>query len=279
MPERALASLNIALATTADTLLAPLLNLPAVVSLLLTSLLTAALIVAVVAATTDQARVRHTKRRIYAALLEIRLFNDDPRAVLRSIRDALRENLAYLRISMVPLVLLSVPLLLLVTHLNAFYGYTGLVAGSSGLLKVEAATAPTLAGVELSLDVPEGILVETGPVRLAGEPEVLWRITPMVTGDFILRVRVGQQTIAKTVHVSDGPSRRSPVRVSPGIVRQLSHPSEPPLETGELVSAISITYDEATVDVLGARVHWTTVFLVLTLGWAMALARVLRVSL
>ena len=81
--ERGLAWVNDALVTVTDALLKPLVGLPPVVGLLLLSVLTAAAILPVIARTTDQARLRQTKRRIQAALFEIRLLNDDPRLVLR----------------------------------------------------------------------------------------------------------------------------------------------------------------------------------------------------
>jgi hypothetical protein len=279
-PEQALASVNAALAAGTDALFSPLLELPAAVSLLLLAAPTAAAIVIVMSRMTDQPQVRHTKRRITAALLEIRLFNDDPRAVLRSVREALRYNVTYLRLTILPLLVLSVPILLLVTHLNAFFGYTGLVPGSTALLKLQPrTTGSALADAEVALELPDAIEVEAGPVRLAGEHEILWRITPAVRGDFIVRVRVGHQAIEKTLHVSEAPSRRSPMRVLPGVLQQLSYPSEPPLDLNGPVSAVSISYTDAAVDVLGMRVHWMILFGVLTLGWAMVLARVLGVTL
>ena len=282
-PERALAALNGALVRIADASLTPLLDLPAFFSLLLIALPTAALIVAVMAGTTDQAAVRQTRRGIYAALLEIRLFNDDPRAVLRAVSDAMRHNLAYLRLSFAPFLILSVPLVLLLTHLSAFYGYTGLRPGATALIKVEPRTTGPAPDLAWSLEVPDAIRVESGPVHLVGEREVLWRITPLVEGDFLVRIAAGKNSaraaVDKTLHVSDAPNRRSPVRVLPGVLGQLSYPSEPPLAADGPLSSVSVTYPDATVAVLGAGMHWMIVFIVLTVGWAVILARAFGVSL
>ena len=281
-PDRALASLNAVLVTLVDTLMAPLVGLPVLVGLTLVSLPTALVIVGVIRQTTNQPLVRRTKRHLYAALLEIRLFNDDPRAVLQSVRDALRHNFIYLRLSLLPLAILSLPLLLLFSHLNAFYGYTGLMPGATALLKVEPrATRASPRDLVLSLQVPEGMGMETGPVRLASEHEVLWRIVPYRPGDFVVRILVGQgndrRPIEKTLLVSDVPGRRSPMRVLPGI-GQLRHPSEPPLDADGPISRITVTYGDGTVEVAGARVHWTIVFVALTLGWTLIVARVRGVA-
>lgn len=275
-----MAWVNRALVTITDALLQPLADLPPFASLLLLSLLTAAAMVLVIGRTSDQAQVRQAKRGIQAALFEIRLFNDDPRAVLRSVGDALRHNLAYLRLSLVPFALLAIPLLLLVSHLNPFYGYAGLQPGASALLEVEwRADESARRDVTLALDVPAAIHVEAGPVHLAGSRQVLWRFTPVAPGDFIVTVRAGAHAIRKTLAISDAVVRRSPVRVRPGLLGQLVHPSEPPLDADGPLSRVAVTYLEADIDVLGTPVPWMFVYVALTIGWALGLARGLGISL
>ena len=53
--------------------------------------------------TSDQEGLDLVKRKIYAGIFEIRLFNDDMRAILAAQRDILRYNLSYLRLSLRPL--------------------------------------------------------------------------------------------------------------------------------------------------------------------------------
>ena len=52
------------------------------------------------------------KRQIHACLFEIRLFNDDLPAILRSQMEILRHNLNYLRLSAVPMLWMIVPLVI-----------------------------------------------------------------------------------------------------------------------------------------------------------------------
>jgi hypothetical protein len=270
---------NRALVTVTDALLKPLADLPPIASLLLLSLLTAAVVVLVIGRVSDQARVRQAKRRIQAALFEIRLFNDDPRTVLRAVGDALRHNLVYLRLSFVPLAVLSVPLLLVVAHLHPFYGYAGLRTGAAALLEIEwRADESARRDLPLALDVPDAIHVEAGPVYLAGG-QVLWRFTPVAPGDFIVTVRAGGHAIRKTLAISDAVVRRSPARVRPGLPGQLVHPSELPLDADGPLSKVAVTYPEADIVVLGTPVHWMFVYVALTMGWALGLARALGVSL
>jgi hypothetical protein len=263
-----------------DTLLRPLLDLPPIASLLVLSLLSAAVLVLVIAGTSDQTRVRQTKRRIQAALFEVRLFNDDPFIVLRSVGDALSHNLTYLRLSLVPVAILAVPFGLGMTHLHPFYGYAGLDLGSAALLKVERRGSDGPRGEEqIWLDVPDAVRVEAGPVQLVGGQEVLWRLVPVTRGDFIVTIRVGEDVASKTLHVSNAVGRRSPARLRPGVVGQWLYPSEPPLDADGPFAAVTVTYPEAAIDVLGLAVHWVFVFLALTMGWALVLARGFGISL
>jgi hypothetical protein len=234
--------------------------------------------VPVIGRTSDQKRVAATKRRIRAALLEIRLYNDDPRLVLRAVGQALLQNAIYLRLSLIPLAWMAIPLTLLVAHLQPFFGYDGLTPGVPALLKVEMRRGGTQTA-RPSLEAPESIRIETDAVRLAARNEVLWRIMPMTVGDHMLTVGVGRQTATKTLHVSNRPARRSPQRTSAGLIDQVLYPSEPPLPEDTGMDVITVAYPEAAVDVLGWRVHWLIVYFILTMTSALLLARRLGITI
>jgi hypothetical protein len=280
LPERALAWVNAALVSATDVLVSPLAALPQFFSLLVIALLTAVVVVPVIARFSNQARIRGTKRQMVAALMEMRLFNDDPRVVLRSARAALRHNLTYLRLTSVPVAILTVPLVLLVAHLDPFFGYSGLRPGLPALLTVR--TVEASAGnrdQKIALHAPPEVRVDAGPVQLVGAPEVVWRITPSTGGDFVLILQIGNETIRKTLHVSDGVARRSPARVRPGVLQQLRYPSEPPLDANGDTETVAVAYGDAAIGLMGIHVHWTVVYFSLTVVCTLLLARLLRISL
>ncbi len=74
---------NAALRPLFDLLLAPFAGVAPIVSLLLVSLLTSIGMLVVFKRTSNQAALSDVKRRIHAGLFEIRLFNDDLRAIRR----------------------------------------------------------------------------------------------------------------------------------------------------------------------------------------------------
>ena len=87
-----------------DLLLAPFAGMPPIVSLVIVSLVTAVFMLIVFKRTSNQAALAEVKRRIHAGLFEIRLFNDDLRAIFRAMGSILLHNLNYLRYSLVTLI-------------------------------------------------------------------------------------------------------------------------------------------------------------------------------
>jgi hypothetical protein len=268
------AAINTALVAVFDAALAPLLRLPPLAALLIISLITAVLVVMVMRRVSDQARLRATRRRMQAALFEIRLHADDPVAVLRSFGDMLIQNAIYLRLNLVSLLWLIVPLSLMVAQLQAFYGYTGLKPGEPALITLESDSAAPVA-----LEAPDGIRVETEPVRLLGSAATVWRIVPMESGAFVVTTRTGSSTVSKTIIVGDRPARRSPVRLRGDLERQLLYPSEPliPAESG--ITSIAVDYPEGLVDLFGWPVHWLIVYGLFSLLAALLVSRRLGVTI
>ena len=101
--------------------------------------------------------------------------------------------------------------------------------------------------------------------------EAAWRIGADRPGDYEAVVRMNGTAFTKTVHVSDDMAARSTMRPGGRAIDQLLHPVEPPLPQGSRLRSISITYPERGVRILGRDLHWTTVFLLLTLILAFVL--------
>ena len=264
-----------------DLLLLPFRELPPAVGLSVVALLATVPILLVFKVTSDQPRLAAAKRRIQAAILEIRLLNEDPRFVLAAQRDALRHSLAYLRLTLLPLLWLALPLLVLMTHLQAYYGYRGLAVGETAI--VTASFGDQGGGLTPVLEGGAGVVVETPLLWLPSSRggrggEANWRIAATATGEHLLRLRLGDAVWTKSVLVSGSPGPRSATRPSASLVPQLLHPSEPPLPPGASVTEIEVGYSTGAVSLLGWETDWVIAFLILTLLAAFALRRALRVT-
>jgi uncharacterized membrane protein (DUF106 family) len=275
-----MALVNAGLVSLFDLLLAPFRSLPALAGLAVVSLATAIVMLVVFRRTSNQAKLAAVKRSIHAGLFEIRLFNDDLRAVLRAQMEILRHNATYLRLSMVPMLWVIVPLVLVVAQLQFHYGYAPIRPGQQVLVKAalrDGMAVPSGShdkGGELaSLEAPAPIRVETPAVYLPAAREIVWRIAPEADGDYELRVHVDGETVTKTLVVADGVARRSPIRPAASFTDQLLYPSEPPLPPGSALSSLTVAYQDGNVDVFGWQVHWMIVYFALSIGFAFALRK------
>ena len=268
-PERVVASLNGASVAIVDAVFGPLLRLPPLIGVLVVSLVTAMVLVLLMRRISDQQRLRATRRRLQAALFEIRLSADDPVAVLQSFRDVMVQNVIYLRLNLVPLLWLIVPLSLLIAQLQAVYGYTGLMRHDPALITVEFANRASAA----TLEAPAEIRVETEPVQLMGTTDIVWRIVPSVEGVFSVTVRSGDSAVTKSVVVGDRLARRSPLRTQAGLERQLLYPSESIIPADSSIAGVAVDYPAARINLLGWRVHWLIVYGLFSVLWALLFSR------
>jgi hypothetical protein len=274
-----LAPLNAALGSVFDLLLRPLVGLPPLASLAIISLLTAIVMLLVVRRTSNQHALDQVKRRIHAALFEIRLFNDDLGAIFRAQGEMLRHNLTYLRLSFAPMVWMFVPFVLVIAQLQFQYGYDGLAIGQPVLLTAHIRAAGSSAADVPRLEAPAGIRADTDAIWFPAAQDVMWRITPEAAGDYELRLHVGGQTFTKTVHVSSRVARRSPERLEAGFVNEVLYPAEPPLPANAPLTTITVPYPERDINVFGWRLNWLVVFFAFSIVFAFALRKPFGVTL
>jgi len=278
--------LNALLASAFDLLLFPFRQLPPIAGLSVVSLLTAVGMLLVFRATSDQRRIEQVKRAMIAALFEIRLFNDDLPALFRAQGEMLKQNAAYLRLSLVPMLWMIVPIGLVAAQLEFQYGYAGLTPGQPALVKaqlrqatshraeseatsgVASASAPAAA-----LEVPRGIRVLSPAAWFPATQEIIWRVAPDVPGEYVLSAAIDGGTFTKTVDATERVVRRSPVRVAAGFLNQLRYPAEPPLPGDGVVTSISVGYPSRAIRVLRWDLPWVVVYLLLSMAFAVALRK------
>ncbi len=273
--------LNRAVTRLFDVAFSPIDGLAPIAGLTILSLITAVAVLLAFKWTGDQRALVAAKRAMQAAVFEMRLFNDDLRAMLRAQGEVLRHTLRYLRLSFVPTLWLLVPMLALMLHMDFHFGYAGLAIGEAALVKARFAdAAATPQGVALAtLEAPEAVRVETPGVLLPSEREITWRIRPRATGSYELRVHMGGTVLGKTLLVSNAVARRSPVRPDSGFLNQLLYPSESPLPSGAGLSAITVAYPERPFTVAGWNIGWSGVYLALTLVFVLVLKGLFGVAL
>jgi uncharacterized membrane protein (DUF106 family) len=268
---------NAFLGRVADALLAPLAGLPPPAVVAVWALGSALVVLAVMRWTSNQTALAAVKRRIHAALLEMRLYNDDLRALVRAQGEVLRHNLSYVGLSLVPLLVTAVPLTLVIAQLQAWYGYAGLPPGVPVVV-----TATLEAGAAGGLPTLEGAGVEVvGPPRYFPTlGEITWRIVPRTAGVTSLRIVMPTGVVVEKsllVATGDEVMRRSPVRERASLLGQLLYPSEPPLDASAGIATIRVPYADRALSVAGQSLHWLYLYLLLTFAFVLALRKPLGV--
>jgi hypothetical protein len=259
-----------------DALVGPFRDLPAWVSLAVFGLVSGVVVLLIYKVSSNQEGLGAVKRRIHAGLFEIRLFNDDFRAIMRAQGSILKANLTYLRLSLAPMIWLLPIFVVMIIQLEFHYGYAGLVPGQPVLVEAQLKEGAVAAGEEkpaARLEAPAGLRIETPAVWAAAERTLTWRIAAEKPGDYDLAVALDGQRFTKSVEVAQGLVRRSPRRVSAGFLDQLLYPAEDPLPADSPIESIAVGYPPADTTFFGGASEWRWMidFFVLSAVFAFAL--------
>lgn len=282
---------NVVLRALVSAVLFPFRGLPPLVGITVVSLVTAIAMLLVFKATSNQSAIAAVKRQIHASLFEIRLFNDDLRAILRAQRELLRHNARYLRHSFAPLLWMIVPFVLLIAQLQFHYGYQPVEPGTSVLVEarladgwqdgtevedVEGFTKPVA-----HLSASPGVRVETPTLWAPELRELSWRVAVDEPGQHELAVEVAGERYTKLLDAGAdrfAQEQISPIRPGRSFWQQLLYPAEPPLPEGP-VESISVSYEDADVWFLGWNTHWMVIFFILSIAFAFMLRNRFGVSI
>lgn len=281
--------LNSLLRGLTDALLSPFRSLPAIVGLFVISVVFSIIALYIFKWTSNQDKIEAVKRKIYAGLFEIRLFNDDFKAILRALFDILRHNATYVGLSLPPLLVMIVPFVLVIAQLQFQYGYAGLRPGEETVVKVvlkqdrAAAFKDDSGKPPVELVAPAGLEVEKPSMWSWPINELSWRLKAEEWGTYEIELQWnGGDSVAKSVVVSEEEIKlRSPSRLASGFWNQLLYPAEDPLPDESPYESIEIGYETGEIPtyLFGLRAHWLIVFLVLSVALAFVLAKPLGIKL
>jgi len=262
-----------------DGLFYPFVSLNPWVPMVVVSLLTAIFMLFIFRYTSNQKGIREAKDKMKAHFMEIRLFKDDFRLLMKAQGRILRYNLVYMKHSLKPMMVMIIPLVIVLVQFNFRFGFRPLQPEERVIVRVKFSEALPLRSLGISLEAPEGLEVERPPLRIESLHEVDWRLRAKEPGEFELKVRVGEEFFTKRIIVSDELCQLSPRRVSPSFVQEFLYPSEPPLPSNSLVSYIEVRYPTSNLNLGGWNIHWLIVFFVLSIAFGFSLKGVFRVEI
>ncbi|NOZ20876.1 MAG: hypothetical protein GXP25_07275 [Planctomycetes bacterium] len=260
-----------------DALLYPFAGLPPIWGLAFVSILTGAVMVRLFGKLTNQRKIRALKDRIRGRMLEMWIFRDYPRVVLKAHGQALWSVAKYAACSLRALVVLIIPVMLIMIQLQAHYGYRPVKPGDSALVRVIYDKPVALDAMNVSLETSDAIAVETPPLRIPEAREVDFRIRAKQAGEHEIAAKAGGIEVTKRLCVGDGGRALSPVRSQRWTTR-IFHPAEPRLPRGTIES-IEVGYPSERLSVFGMRFHWLWPFFVISILVGLVLKRPFGVEL
>lgn len=262
-----------------DALLYPFRAMSPWVTLIPVSLVTAVVLLLIFKRTSNQDAISDVKAKIAAGLFEIRLFNDDLRTMFKAQGQILRRSLTYMRLSLIPMIWTLPPLVLVIAQLQFHYGYDGFEAGQSTQLQVVLKPESVPAGKpQIAVAAPQGISIVAPAVWVPSLREMTWRVDVDAAGAYALDLTLGGASESKLVDATAEIVRRSPLR-SRGFLDELLYPAEPALPADSPFESISITYQDAEIDLFGFGMHWLIWFFVISIGFAFALRKPFGVTI
>lgn len=271
---------NAALSGFFDLLLSPLRSANPWIPMAVISLLTGFLMLGIYRAVSDQDGILKVKSCIKAHLLELRLFKNDLGVSLRAQGRILVANLRYIGYAFKPLLVMIIPVMLILIQLNDWFGSRPLAVGESALVKAELAEGFSPLETDFRLEAPDGLVLETEPLRVEEDREVNWRIRAAAPGVHELVLRWGGASAAKKVVVGDGRlARVSTARVRTNVWREISHPGERALPGDGPVTTLEVRYPERRLDLFGMGVHWLVAYFVLSLVLGFAFKGLFKVTI
>ncbi|MCW5980593.1 MAG: hypothetical protein KIT09_21110 [Bryobacteraceae bacterium] len=217
--------------------------------------------------TSNPVKIKRTKKKLQAHLLEMRLYADDPGVILRAQKNLMVQNLRYFALMLKPALAATVPMIALLLILDGYYGKAPLKIGEPAIVTVQMEDAARVNAAPPKLEAPPAIVIETPAVRAVGERQASWRIRPAAEFRGDLRVVANGVSATKSIAAGDGRRFVSSRRVH-SIPALLLYPGERPLGAGG-IEWIELEYPSASVRMFGIETHWLVWFCIFSLATAL----------
>ncbi len=254
----------------------PLNAIPEDWGLMLVSALVGIIMLVIFKFTSNQQKIKTAKDRIKAHILEIRLYNESPRVIMRALKRILQYNATYLRHAVVPIAFVIIPVVLILINLNFRYGYQAFKPGDAFVVKAVLQKDADLEQVKLI--VPPGVRVDTPALHIPALSQVNWRLRIEKEGIYDLVFSYGATRVEKKLVAAQRAGMISPQKPPASFFSVLANPAENPLPASPFTT-IEVLYSKRQNEFFGLHIHWLVTFFILSLIFAFALKKPLGVEI
>jgi hypothetical protein len=223
----------------------------------------------------NQQAIRDAKDKIVAYLLELRLYRDDLRVLLRAEGRVFANIGRYLGHSLLPMALMLPVFLLLLIQIESRFSFRGLAADEQALVTVGVASSQPVSRIPVTLDAEDGLRIETPALRADASGEIYWRVQAVAPGPHNLKLRVGDEQADHVISGEGSGAMTMTYRASD--MRTLLSPRAAALPSDGPVTTVSVDYPRATGEFAGlSSLSW--LFFGAVMVFAFALRRLFDVS-
>jgi hypothetical protein len=223
----------------------------------------------------NQDAIRDAKDKIVAYLLELRLFRDDLRVLLRAEGRVFANIGRYLGHSLLPMVVMLPVFLLVLIQIESRFAFRGLETDEQALVTVGVASNQPVSHIPVTLDAENGLRVATPALRADSSSEIYWRVHAIAPGAHNLKLRIGSEQADRIVSGEGSPAMTMAYRAND--MRTLLYPRAAALPSDGPVTTLAIDYPRARGEFAGlSSTSW--LFFGTVMVFAFALRRFFDVS-
>ena len=229
------------------------------------SFLTGVALIFIFKAVSNQRRIKEARDKFKAYILEMRIYQDNIVLIHKALFKALGTNLTYLRVSLVPILVLVAVVFVVFVQLDERYGRRHLDTTDRALLAVTLKDGLDPRTAQFQLRADDGLEVDSPPVRSSVQGMIYWRIRASQPGTRQLHVSVYDQTYSFPVRAERSNRPIGHIRSNGSVFSPLLYPSLPKIPKDSPMKAVELRYPSADYPLLLWRTHWLVIFIVFSL--------------
>lgn len=242
------------------------------------SLVTGVAMIFVFKAVSDQKRIKASREKFKARILEMRIYQDDLLLIHKALFKALATNVEYLRLSFVPIVVLVSIVFVIFVQLDERYGRGHLEPGERAMLTVTLKEGLDPVTAPIKLVAGDGMALDSAPVRWSAERQISWRIRPIVPGSHEVTIEALDKSWTLPIAAERSNAAIGHHRTT-GAFNPLLYPSLPKIPKDSPIQSVELRYPAADYPLFIWRTHWLVVFVVFSFIGALIPKFIFRIEI
>ena len=234
----------------------PLLRLPALWAVIITSLVISVIIILITKFTTDQSLMKKLKEEMKEYQKQIKELKGNPAKAMEVQKKAMESNMKYMMHSLKPTLITFIPIILIFGWMSSTFAYDS--------IKPQQEFSVTAifdnANGEAGLSAPEGIILIDGAAKKIENNQATWN----------LKGEEGEHTIELSY---DGEKQQKDV-----LITSTDKYIEPVKKTSGKIKSIRINYKPRKIlNLFGWKLGWLGTYIIFSIIFTMSLRKLLKV--